>query len=123
MLFLLLAFLLAIRGAPVHRVAVSDTYNVTTSDDVIGCLTNASQVNINIMINLFSASTGNYVVCITDENGHSNLNNVQINADGTDLFVPEPTNQYVLSSPYQTSCFYSDGGSLWHERIFQLVTE
>lgn len=117
MLLLLFFIFYSIKTAPINRVSVTTSYNVLTTNDVMGCQTNILNT-FNITVNLYAASSGTLVLCVTDEGGVASENPIKINAAGSDLFYPGATGQYVLESDFKTSCFYSDGLSSWRERRF-----
>jgi len=114
MLFsLILLFIISILNAnTIKRVSVSTVYNITLSDDVMGCATDINNIS-NIVLNLYVASSGNNVFCVTDEGGFAETNNIQLNAAENDLFYPGGFGQYYIAANYKTSCFYSDGIASW----------
>jgi len=110
-LFIFLISIINVNSAPVSRVAVYTSYNVLLSNDVMGCQTDSNN-GTNIVVNFYAVpSSGNYVVCVTDELGHGIDNNIEINTavntGGQDLFEPGDNIQYIIGSNFKTSCFYS----------------
>lgn len=112
MLGLLFLFFLYAFSAPVARLVCYDTVTLPAPTvqniDVVGCQTNNNNVT-NLIVNLFAVpSTGNYVFCVTDETGAALNNNIQINAQGTDLFEPgDGSGIYYIGTNSKTSCFYT----------------
>lgn len=119
MLFVLFIIinLLFVESAPINRVSVTTEYNVTTANDVMGCQTNISNA-FNITVNLYAASSGNFVLCVTDEGGVASSNPIIINTFPGDLIYPGEMSQYIIESDFKTSCFYCHSSSKWIERRF-----
>ena len=120
-MFLILFFIHFVFTAPISRAVAYTVYTATTSDDVIGCKTSASNVT-DIVVNLFTIpSTGNYVLCVTDETGQAPSNFIDIVPAGTDVINPGNTQLFQIATSFTTACFYtvySPTGSQWIQRIF-----
>jgi hypothetical protein len=121
LLLLLLFFIPFVFTAPINRAVAYTVYTATTSDDVIGCQTSASNVT-NIVVNLFTIpSTGNFVLCVTDETGQAPSNFINIVPAGTDVINPGNTQLFQIATSFTTACFYTvfnPSGSEWIQRIF-----
>lgn len=117
----LLFFSQIVYTIPFTRAVAYTVYSATTSDDVVGCQTSASNVT-DIVVNLYTIpSVGNYVICVTDELGQASSNLIDIIPAGTDVIIPGNTQFYQIATNFKTSCFYSiysATGSRWIERIF-----
>src|SRR3954468_23746138 len=99
LVLLSLLFILSCHAVPLNRVVVYTSYNVLSSNDIMGCKT-SSDNETNIQVNLFqiSSSAPSYVLCVTDENGQAHLNNIDINTFGSDIINPGESNIYTISS-------------------------
>jgi len=119
--FLILYFSQIVFALPFTRSVAYTVYSATLSDDVVGCQTSVSNMT-NIVVNLYAIpSSGNYVICITDELGFASSNLIDINAAGTDVINPGNSQLYQIATNFKTSCFYSIydvSVSRWIERIF-----
>lgn len=121
LLFYILFFSQIVFTAPIKRAVAYTVYTTTTADDVVGCQTSASNTT-DIVVNLFAIpSTGNYVLCVTDELGQAPSNFIDIIPAGTDVINPGNTQLFQIATSFTTSCFYSvynPAGSQWVQRIF-----
>ena len=93
MLFILFIIFSLYKSSAVHRAICYDVYSMSTTDDIVACITDPGNTT-NLIVNLPNGSTGvSYVFCIEDEGGASQVNNIQLQTIGTDQIMPGMINR------------------------------